>query len=146
MRISKEAVLAVPGIVLSALPVGACPACWPVYAGILSALGASFLLSSALLLPLTAAFLLITVATLAFRARDRRGHGPLALGLAASAVVLAGKFALGSEPVTYAGTGVLVFAALWNAWPRRVAAAHCPKCAPSESELTQLSATEKSSV
>jgi hypothetical protein len=51
MRISKQAVLAAPGIVLSALPIGACPACWPVYASILSALGASFLLSSAYLLP-----------------------------------------------------------------------------------------------
>src|SRR5438067_1701373 len=101
MRISKKAVFAVPGIVLSALPVGVCPACWPVYAGVLSALGASFLLSSVYLLPLTAVFLLITVATLGFRSRDRRGYGPLALGIAASAVVLTGKFTLGSEPVTY---------------------------------------------
>lgn len=145
MRISKETVLAVPGIVVSALPVGACPACLPVYASILSALGASFLLSSAYLLPLTAVFLAIAVATLGFRARDRRGYSPLALGLAGSAVVLTGKFALGSGPVSYAGTGLLVFAALWNAWPRR-AAAHCPKCVPSKSELIQLSATEKSSI
>jgi hypothetical protein len=146
MRISKQAVLAAPGIVLSALPVGACPACWPVYASILSALGATFLLSSAYLLPLTAVFLVITVVTLGFRASARRGYGPLALGIAASGGVLIGKFSLASQLVTYAGTALLVFSALWNAWPRRVAAAHCPKCAPSESELIQLSATEKSSI
>src|SRR6266851_8737790 len=130
MRVSKEAVLAVPGIILSVLPVGACPACWPVYGGVLSALGAGFLLSSAYLLPVTTVFLLITVAALGFRARARRGYGPLAVGVTAAAVVLTGKFALGSNPVTYAGTGLLVFSALWNAWPRRIAAAHCPKCAP----------------
>ncbi len=144
MRFSKQTVLALPGIVVSALPVGVCPACWPVYAGVLSALGASFLLSSAYLLPLTAVFLLITIATLGLQTRRRRGSGPFALAVAASSVVLTGKFALVSQPVTYAGTGLLVLAALWNAWPRR-AAAHCPKCAPSESELIQLSALEKSS-
>ena len=146
MRISKEAVLAMPGVVVSVLPVGVCPGCWPVYAGILSALGAGFLLSSTYLLPLTAVFLLITIATLGLRARARRGYGPLVLGVAASAVVLTGKFALASQLAIYTGTGVLLFSALWNAWPRHVAAAQCPKCAPSESELIQLSATEKSSV
>jgi len=90
----KRSFLAVPGIVLSVLPFGGCPLCWPVYAGILSALGLSFLLLSAYLLPLTALFLFATVFTLAFRARGRRGYGPFALGLAATALVLWGKFSL----------------------------------------------------
>lgn len=143
MRTVKENLLAVPGILVSALPFGGCPACWPVYAGILSALGVSFLLSSAYLLPLTAFFLLIAVAALALRARHRRGYGPLSLAVAASALVLLGKFAVASQPVSYAGVGILIFASLWNAWPQR-AAVHCPKCAPSEGGLVQLSAQENS--
>ena len=47
-----------------------------------------FLLSSTHLLSLTAAFLVIAVAALGYRARERRGYGPLTLGLAASVAVL----------------------------------------------------------
>jgi hypothetical protein len=41
-------------------------------------------------LPLTAVFLFVAVGALAFRARRRRGFGPFFVGLAASAIVLAG--------------------------------------------------------
>ena len=72
MRAVKQNLPAVAGILVGALPFGGYPACLPVYAGVLSALGASFLLSSAYLLPVTVAFLLIGIATLGFRARQRR--------------------------------------------------------------------------
>ena len=139
----KRSFLAVPGIVLSVLPVGMCPACWPLYAGVLSALGLGFLLSSAYLLPLTALFLLVSVLTLAFRARDRRGYGPFALGLAAATLILWGKFSLESNVLAYAGVGLLISSSLWNSWPRP-AAGQCPRCAPSGTELGELSAMEKS--
>lgn len=132
MKPGKDQLLSVPGIVLSVLPVGACPACWPVYAGVVSALGLTVLLQQAYLMPITALFLLIAVGTLILR--RRRGFGPCALGVAAAATILTGKFALESDPVTFAGVGLLVLASVWNAWPRRVAAS-CPKCAPSGSEL-----------
>ena len=140
----KQSFLAVPGIVLSVLPFGGCPLCWPVYAGILSALGLSFLLSSAYLLPLTVLFLFVSVFTLAFRARERRGYGPFALGLAATALVLWGKFSWQSNVIAYAGVGLLITSSLWNSWPHRTAT-QCPKCAPSNTGLIELSATEKSS-
>ena len=137
-------VLAVPGILVGVLPIGGCPLCWPVYGGALSALGLTFLLSSAYLLPLTALFLFITVFTLAFRARRRQGYGPLALGLVATALLLWGKFSVESTALAYMGVGLLVCSAVWNSWPRP-AAGPCPQCAPSGRDLVQLSATEKSS-
>ena len=115
----KQGLLAVPGIGIALLPKLACPLCWPAYVGVLSSLGLGFLISTAYLLPFTIAFLILTLAVLAFRAKQRRGYGPLGLGLVGSAAVLIGKFYLDSNPAMYTGIGVLVTAATWNAWPRR---------------------------
>jgi mercuric ion transport protein len=135
--------LAVPAIFLSVLPFGGCPLCWPVYAGILSALGLSFLLSSAYLLPLTALFLVVSVVALAFRARARRGYGPFALGLVAATLILWGKFSLESNILAYAGVGLLISSSIWNSWPRS-AAGQCLRCAPSGTKVVQLGSMEKS--
>jgi len=124
----RSSLAAVPGIAFAFLPKLACPACWPAYAGLLSSLGLGFLLDKIYLLPLTAAFLLLAVGALAFRARTRRGYGPLALGLAAAVVVLAGKFAFGSHAAMYGGIALLVAASVWNAWPVRGQDAGCPAC------------------
>jgi len=123
---------ALPGVGATLLPVGLCPACWPAYAGVLSALGIGFLLKTAYLLPVTAVFLLIAVGTLAFRAGSRRGYGPFVVGLAASAIVLVGKFVFVSDVAMYGGIVLLVAASLWNAWPRKAAriGGACPACAP----------------
>jgi glutaredoxin len=85
------------------------------------------------LLPLTAVFLLLAVGMLAFRARRRRGYGPFILGVAASSLILFGKFSLTSNPVFYAGLGLLILASVWNTWP---AASYCA-CAPAEGKLRQ---------
>lgn len=115
-----------PGIGAAFLPKVACPACWPAYAGALSSIGLGFLLEASYLLPLTAGFLLVALAALAFRARRRRGYGPLALGLVASVVVLAGKFRFESDPAMYVGLAILIAASLWNSWPRPLPSAACP--------------------
>lgn len=128
----KSSAAALPGIAFSFLPKLVCPACWPAYAGLLSSLGLGFLLKRDYLLPLTAAFLTIAVAALGFRARTRRGYGPFALGLAAAIAVLAGKFALGSNPAMYGGIAALVGASAWNAWPLRTSD-RCPSCEPGSS-------------
>ena len=124
---------ALPGAGASLVPVGACPACWPAYAGVLSALGLGFLLDDAWLLPLTAAFLLAAVASLAYRAKSHRGYRPFFVGLLAASLLLAGKFRIASDLVTYGGAVLLVAAAVWNAWPRSAIdtdATTCPACAP----------------
>jgi len=123
----RSALAMLPAIGVALLPKVACPACWPAYAGVLGSLGLGFLLETAWLLPLTALFLGVALFALAWRARPRRGFGPLALGLVAAAVVLGAKFGLESDPGMYAGLAILVGASLWSSWPRRRAAS-CPAC------------------
>jgi hypothetical protein len=120
-RTWKQGILTVPGIGVALMPKLMCPLCWPLYAGILSSIGLGFLISAKYLLPFTIAFLFLTITVLAFRAKQRRGYGPFVLGVVASAAVLMGKFELDSNAVVYSGIGVLVTAAVWNAWPPRVA-------------------------
>ena len=125
----KQGLLALPSVGFSMLPKLACPACWPAYAGLLSSVGLDFLISTAYLLPLTAAFLFLAVAALLFRANKRRGYGPFVLGLVAGSAVLLGKFAWESKLTMYSALGLLVVASLWNAWPLRDGeAATCPEC------------------
>jgi hypothetical protein len=122
-----------PGVGAAFLPKLACPACWPAYAGLLSSLGFSFINYTPYLLPLTATFLLIAVAALAYRAPKRRGYRPFLLGLVAAALVLVGKFHYDSDAALYTGISLLVLASLWNTWPKSTNAA-CPGCAPLKQE------------
>ena len=61
----------------------------------------------------------LTVVVLAFRAKQRRGYGPLILGLLASACVMLGKFYFDSISSVYGGVALLFLATVWNAWPRK---------------------------
>ncbi len=123
----------VPGAGAAMLPVAVCPACLPVYAGLLSAVGLSFLLQGRYLLPLMAVLLAAALAGLGYRAQRRRGYGPLALGTAAVGVILADKFLWALPLVVYGGVGLLLAASLWNAWPRKTSTqTACPSCAPAD--------------
>jgi mercuric ion transport protein len=123
----RSSLAALPGVGLALLPKVTCPACWPAYASLFTSLGLGFLLDARWLFPATAAFLGVAVAVLGLGARRRRGFGPFLVGLAASAVVLGGKFGLGIDAATFAGLPLLVGASIWNGWPRRAAPA-CPAC------------------
>jgi hypothetical protein len=91
--------------------------------------GLGFLLDTAYLFPLTAAFQVLALGALAFRARTRRGYGPFGAGLVAAIVVLVGKFAFDSDAAMYGGIGLLVAASAWNAWPKSSKnVGSCPKC------------------
>lgn len=118
-RTWKQGLLALPGIGVAMLPKLACPVCWPAYAGLLSSIGLGFLISAAYLLPLTIAFVTLALATLAYRAKNRRGFGPLWIGLLAAIGILLGKFLWESKAVIYSSVGILIAASLWNAWPDR---------------------------
>ena len=119
---------ALPGVGLALLPKGLCPACWPAYAGVLSALGLGFLMETKYLLPLTALFLCVAVGSLAWNARWRRGYRPFLLGALAGTGVLVGKFGFDSDVAMYSGVGLLVGASVWNAWPVQVRTPVCPAC------------------
>ncbi|MFQ5740199.1 MAG: MerC family mercury resistance protein [Acidobacteriota bacterium] len=132
MKAISRALPAISGVLVSVLPVGICPVCWPVYAGLLSSFGLGFLLETAYLLPLTLALLAAAVAGLAYRARTRRGFGPLGLGLVASLAIVSGRFAAAIDPIVYVGIGLLIAAGLWNAWPKRAGKKDtCPACVSS---------------
>jgi hypothetical protein len=117
----KQGLFALPGIGVSLLPKVACPLCWPAYGGLLGSVGLGFLLSATYLPLVTGAFLVTAVAALGYRARGRRGYGPLTLGLAASVVILTFKFVIEFSAGTYLGVGLLILASLWNTWPRYAA-------------------------
>src|SRR5260370_42299957 len=82
-------------------------------------MGLTFLTDTVYLFPLTVFFLVVSVGALGFRASRRRGHGPFALGLLASALLLVGKFAIDAPLIAYSGIALLLAASGWNAWPRR---------------------------
>ncbi len=129
-------VFGIPAAGLAALP--ACPACYPVYAGILSSLGLTALIDPAAQTALTAFFLAVVVAALAFHARRRHSYGPLGVGLAGSVVVLAGKFVLGWSPITYAGVALLMGASAWNLWSIKArSGGQCEECAPENAPPTE---------
>lgn len=116
-RVRWQNLALVPGIAASLLPNLTCPACWPAYAAVVSALGLGFLVSSAYLFPITAPMVAVAVGCLFFQAAGR--YGPAWLGATAAVLVLAGKFLFDSKMTWYVGAGLLVAASLWSAWRRR---------------------------
>src|SRR5258706_6985348 len=127
-RTWTQSLLALRGVGVSIVPKLACPACWPAYAGLLSSVGLGFLISTAYLLALTVAFLVLALAALVVGANERRGYGPFIIGLVAGGGVLLGKFAFESNLIVYAGLGLLVIASLWNAWLLAHTAAEAATC------------------
>jgi len=117
-----------------------CPVCWPVYAGLLSSMGLGFLLKTTWLLPLTMITLVFVMASLAFRARARRGYGPFILGLLGSGALLVGQFIFisgtaMSEWGIDGGAVLLVAASVWNGWSRKrkrngMETDECSSCSP----------------
>jgi len=123
-RPSRAVALVLPAIGAALVPGLTCPACWPAYATLLSVLGLPFVPTAPYLLPLTSGLLLVALAALAYRAES---VVPVAVGLAASALILLGKLVIGSNVITYTGAALLVAASLLR---RRAPAASCPACAP----------------
>jgi hypothetical protein len=123
----RTALAALPGVGIALLPKLACPACWPAYAAVLSALGLGFLMHSRYLLPITIALLALATFAIGFRARARRGYAPAIIAAVAAVAIVLAKFVLDSDSLTYGATAIFASAAIWNAWPVRKAAA-CPAC------------------
>ena len=115
---------AIPGAVAAVLP--ACPFCWPLYAGALSALGLGYLLDERSMPPLAGALLLLALAPLGYRARARRGYGPLSIGVLGAGAILLGKFVWMADSIVYVGLASLVGASLWNIRPLKER--QCSRC------------------
>ena len=115
----KKTLPAIPGIAAALLPNVTCPACWPAYAGLLSAVGLGFLMTGPYFFVVVSLLLSTSLFSLYHKAGERRGYPPLLLGLLAAGIILAGK-ALGSaNSVLYMGAISLIAATIWNRWPRK---------------------------
>ncbi len=117
-RFTWQNVIAVsPSVFVALLPKLTCPLCWPLYAGILSSIGITFVNYTPYLLPVTVIFLLISLFIFGYKAKGRRGYCPLILGIVASLIILIGKFVFNHDWALYSGVTLLVIASIWNGWP-----------------------------
>jgi mercuric ion transport protein len=127
----RNTVAVLPAIGTVLLPKVTCPACWPAYAGVLSALGFGFVNYTSYVLPLTIVFFALALAPLGYQARHRRHITPLLVSLLAALLVIIGKFAFVSDLAVYAGITLFVGASLWNSWLQRDSkSGPCPACIP----------------
>lgn len=110
----------------SLLPSLSCPACWPAYASLLSAVGLSFLSHSKYLLWLNGAALLSSLIVLWRRARQA-GYIPVAIAALAAVAILSGKFWLNSNLTNWTGAAALLAAFVWSGTKSRPAS--CTSCA-----------------
>lgn len=118
-----------PAVGTALLPKLTCPLCFPAYAAVLGALGLEFMDYTPYLLPLTAAFLAAAVVVLALQTRRTGNVYPLLLGIAASALVLIGKFRLDSDWMTTGGIVLLVAAVFFGSRAKSASTVSCPACA-----------------
>ena len=118
----------VPAIGAALLPKLTCPLCWPAYTAALGALGLGFVDYTPYLLPATLAFLVLAVGSLALVARRRGRWIPLLLGVASTAIVLTGKFAMDSDWVTNSGIALLVAAIFLSTRTRSAQSPTCDQC------------------
>lgn len=105
---------AIPAIGSSMLPMLGCPACWPVYAGVLGVLGISVADYTAYMLPMTLFFLVIALISPAHNAWNGRQYGGLLLGIVASILIVVGKFVLKSDVVSYMGILLLIGVSIYT--------------------------------
>ena len=137
----KKTLTVIPGVAAALLPNVTCPACWPAYAGLFSAVGLGFLMTGPYFFFVVSVLLTISLFSLYHKGGERRGYGPLLLGLLAAGIILAGKASGSANSVLYMGAISLIAASIWNRWPRRrsassakgiLATCACGSCATKE--------------
>ena len=123
-----------PAVGVALLPKLTCPLCFPAYAAVLSAAGLEFVDYTPYLLPLTVSFLVLAVVVLALQTRRTGNAYPLILGVAASVLVLVGKFHFESDWTTTGGIVLLVAAVFFGSRAKSTLLVSCPACATGGSE------------
>ena len=116
---NKRILTALPGIGAALLPKAACPACWPVYAGILSSVGLGFLMTGPYFFLFIGLLLSASLFSLAYKAKSRRGYLPFGMGLLSAVIIIAGKYYTLSDYVFYSGAFFLIVASVWNNIPKK---------------------------
>lgn len=132
----KRILSALPGIGAALLPNLTCPACWPAYAGILSTLGLGFLMNGPYFYLFIGILLSISLFSLVYKAKTRRGYLPLWFGLLSATIIIGGKYYTLSDYIFYSGAFILVIASIWNNIPtknkyspdKNESIVECPNC------------------
>ena len=130
-QLSSSMWTAMSGTFLALISKLTCPLCWPLYAGILSAMGVNFVDYMPYLFPFMLLLLGITIFALVFRAEQRRGYKPFYLGSIAVIMMLLGKFVFDYELLFCIGSVLLFTATIWNIWPKRNR--NCQSCVENKS-------------
>ncbi len=115
----KKMLSAAPGLIAAVLPNATCPACWPVYAGVLSSLGLGFLMQGTYFFFIIGSLLAVSLFSLFYKATSRRGLKPFMLGSIASVGIIVGKIAEWPDVIFYLFAAILVTASVWNNWPKK---------------------------
>jgi len=106
--------------------------------------GVAWLLGETSRVVITVGLLGVTLASLAYQAKERRGYWPLAFGIVAVSLILIAKWWLSSPWLLTLGLALLVGASLLHAWPwQATALGSCAACAPHESEGKPQSTPER---
>lgn len=132
----KRIVTSLPGIGAALLPKATCPACWPIYGGILSSVGLGFLMTGPYFYLLIGGLLSLSLLSLAYKAGSRRGYRPFWIGFIGAVIIIAGKYFALSDYLFYSGAVILIAASVWNNIPKKLRSnsdkgditLDCPNC------------------
>lgn len=113
----KKIIATVPAVGAAFIPGISCPACWPAYAGLLSSFGLGFVNYTPYLIPAVSVLVLVALFSLFYKAKKRRGYGPLFLGALAAILIILGRFVFSNTLLLYSGVFLFVVASIWNALP-----------------------------
>jgi hypothetical protein len=106
-----------------------CPICFLAYLGIFGVATSSASVYRAWLPLITALWLALTIAMLAFQRRGKRRYGPAIMGFVAALLLLIGKFIVDRQVMTFAGIIALLAAAVWRARIQpQIATEVCSRC------------------
>ncbi len=108
-----------PAIGVALMPKLVCPACWPAYAALVSALGLGFLISAKNLFIVSTLFLGLALIALFTQGRKKQSYRSFWLGLFSVLLILFGKFALDNDSIVYGGVLLLTLAAILDFLPQK---------------------------
>lgn len=118
-----------PALGFSAMPTLTCPACLPVLAAALGAVGLTFIAERAYLVWLNSGALLIALFLLA-RGEQKWVSGPVLVAAAGAAGITFGKFVWTNSAIWWIGFGLFVGASAWSSLTRKSKRLSCSECKP----------------
>ncbi len=115
---------AIPAVVLALIAhLAACPACWPLVGGLMSALGVTTVVEGRFMVPVFIGSTILAMIPLGIEAR--RYMGPFLLGSGACVLLWNGRIVFDIPAVTFSGIVCLVGAYGWSYFLRRKRGAPC---------------------